>query len=83
MKGWVGHGHPEHLVEHQGVRGVQRPGPEQAGGTLGAGKDSHANVPRGTETQESLGQVSPGLGLRCYAKRLLQIPKETTADKSL
>ena len=83
MKGWVGHGHPEHLVEHQGVRGIQGPGPEQAGGALGARKDSRSDVPRRAGTHDSWCQVSLGPGLRPEATRLLQTPQETTEDKSL
>lgn len=43
----------KHLVEHQGVRGIQGPGPEEAGGALGARKDSRSDVPRGAGTHDS------------------------------
>lgn len=62
MEGWVGHGHPEHLIEHQGVRGIQGPGPEEAGGALGARKESRSDVPRGAGTHDSQGQGGPGRG---------------------
>lgn len=75
MKGWIGHGHREHLVKHEGVRGVQGPGPEQAGGAFGAGKDSHTDVPRGQKHGRA--RVSPDLGLKCWADQLLQMPKKT------
>lgn len=80
MKGWIGHGHRKHLVKHESVRGIQRPGPEQAGGAFRAGKDSHTDVPRGQKHGRA--RVSPAPGLKCWADQLLQMPKKTV-DRDL
>lgn len=62
MKGWVGHGHPECLIEHEGICRVQRPGSEQAGAAFRARQDGYTDVPGGgggerDRTVRELGQL--------------------------
>lgn len=58
MKGWVGHGHPECLIEHEGICRVQRPGSEQAGAAFRARQDGYTDVPGGDGTEPSESWVS-------------------------
>lgn len=58
MKGWVGHGHPECLIEHEAICRVQRPGSEQAGAAFRARQDGYTDVPGGDRTTRELRQLS-------------------------
>lgn len=68
MKGWVGHGHPECLIEHEGICRVQRSGSEQAGAAFRARQDGYTDVPGGRQNRQRAGsavwgdvlQKSPG-----------------------
>jgi hypothetical protein len=58
VKGWVGDGHPECLIEHEGICRVQRPGSEQAGAAFRARQDGYTDVPGGDRMAREPHQLS-------------------------